>query len=75
MTSAVKLTHYPPAEWLFIRDARSLLSAGDFRRAVIDACTAAELSVTALIDRKFDQPGTSPADREQRFESHHGYQN
>ena len=62
----------PPAEWLFIRDARSLLNAGDFRRAVIDACTAAELSVTALIDRKFDQVGTSQADRDQQFASHHG---
>jgi hypothetical protein len=62
----------PPAEWLFIRDARSLLNAGDFRRAVIDACTAAELSVTALIDRRFDLLGTSQADREQQFASHHG---
>jgi hypothetical protein len=65
----------PPAEWLFIRDARSLLNAGDFRRAVIDACTAAELSVTALIDRKFDQAGTTQADREQQFSSHHGLAN
>lgn len=63
-----------PAEWLFIRDARSLLNAGDFRRAVIDACMAAELSVTALIDRKFDQLGTSQTDREQQLGNHHGLQ-
>jgi hypothetical protein len=62
----------PQTEWLFIRDARSLLNAGEFRRAVIDACTAAELSVTALIDRKFDVDGTSQADRDQQFRDHHG---
>jgi hypothetical protein len=42
---------------LFIRDARSLLNAGEYRRAIVDACTA-ELSVTALIDRKFDHADT-----------------
>jgi hypothetical protein len=41
----------PPAEWLFIRDARSLLNAGENRRAVIDAATAAELAMTTLIDK------------------------
>ena len=40
----------PPAEWLFIRDARSLLNAGDIRRAIIDAAAAAELAMTVLID-------------------------
>jgi hypothetical protein len=64
----------PHAEWLFIRDARSLLGAGQNRRAVIDACTAAELSVTALIDRKFDQLGTSKTDRDQELNTHHGLQ-
>jgi hypothetical protein len=62
----------PPGEWSFIRDARSLLNAGEYRRAVIDACTAAELSVTALIDRKFDLAGTSQSDRDQEFKDHHG---
>ncbi len=62
----------PHAEWLFVRDARSLLGAGEYRRAVIDACTAAELSVTALIDRKFDLAGTSKPDREEQFAQHHG---
>jgi hypothetical protein len=41
----------PPAEWLFIRDARSLLSGGQNRRAVIDAATAAELAMNTLIDQ------------------------
>ena len=40
----------PPAEWLFIRDARLLLNAGQNRRAVIDAATAAELAMATLID-------------------------
>lgn len=41
----------PPAEWLLIRDARSLLRAGQNRRAIIDAGTAAEVAMTTLIDR------------------------
>jgi hypothetical protein len=41
----------PPAEWLFIRDARSHLDAGQNRRAVIDAATAAEIAMTTLIDK------------------------
>jgi hypothetical protein len=41
----------PPAEWLFIRDARSLLNGGDNRRAVIDAATAAELAMATLIEK------------------------
>lgn len=51
----------PPAEWLFIRDARSLLRAGEYRRAVIDAATAAELTLTALLDRHFSETSTGPA--------------
>lgn len=62
----------PDVEWLFMRDARSLLNAGEYRRAVIDACTAAELAVTALIDRKFDDDGTSQAERTREFGAHHG---
>jgi HEPN domain-containing protein len=41
----------PPAEWLLIRDARSHLNKEEYRRAVIDAATAAELAMTALIDK------------------------
>jgi hypothetical protein len=44
----------PPAEWLFIRDARSLLRAGQSRRAVLDAGSAAELAMTTLIDKYLD---------------------
>lgn len=62
----------PHVEWLFLRDARSFLNAREYRRVVIDACTAAELSVTALIDRKFDLAGTRQADREDQFSKHHG---
>ena len=41
----------PPDEWLLIRDARSLQNARHYRRAVIDAGTAAELAMTTLLDR------------------------
>lgn len=41
-----------PLEWLLVRDARSLLNAGEYRRAVIDAGTAAELAITRLLDDK-----------------------
>jgi hypothetical protein len=41
----------PPAEWLFIREARLLLNDGQNRRAIIDAATAAELAMTTLIDK------------------------
>lgn len=62
----------PPDEWLFVRDARSLVNATQYRRAVIDACTAAELALTALIDNQFSANGTSAADRKTAFDSHHG---
>ncbi len=42
----------PPDEWLFIRDARALVKDEQYRRAVIDAGTAAELAMTTLLDRK-----------------------
>ncbi|MGF0320943.1 hypothetical protein [Nocardia fluminea] len=35
----------PPAEWQYLREAQSWLSAGQTRRAVIDACTAAEIAL------------------------------
>jgi hypothetical protein len=41
----------PPDMWLFIRDARALLDGGDYRRAVIDAGTAAELAMTEILDQ------------------------
>ena len=62
----------PPDEWLFIRDARSLVNAKQYRRAAIDSCTAAELSLTALIDAKLIADRTCEADRKKLFKSHHG---
>ncbi|WP_373120725.1 hypothetical protein [Mycobacterium marinum] len=41
----------PPEAWLMLRDARSLLNSGEFRRAVLDAGTAAEIALTAALDR------------------------
>lgn len=41
----------PPDMWLFIREARALIDRGDFRRAVIDAGTAAELAMTEILDQ------------------------
>lgn len=49
----------PPAAWLFIRDARSLLGAGQARRAILDAGTAAELAMTTLIDQYLDDAGVA----------------
>jgi len=48
----------PPAEWLFIRDARSLLNGGENRRAVIEAATAAELAMATLINQYFATANT-----------------
>lgn len=40
----------PPTEWLFYRDAWSLHQAHEWRRAVLDASTAAEIAITAWLD-------------------------
>ena len=40
----------PSLAWILLRDARSLAAADQRRRAVIDAATAAELAVTAMLD-------------------------
>lgn len=50
----------------------SLLTARQYRRAAIDACTAAEVSLTSLIDEKFDADGIPEASRKAQFKSHHG---
>ena len=60
----------PPDEWLFIRDARSLVNARQYRRAVIDAGTAAELAMTALIDPTLT--GMNLLQREKLFEKNRG---
>ncbi len=48
----------PPAMWLFIRDARALIDSGDYRRAVIDAVTAAELAMTEILDQDLATTGS-----------------
>lgn len=40
----------PPFEWMLIRDARSLLLSNEYRRAVLDAGTAAELAIMRKLD-------------------------
>ena len=60
----------PPDEWSFIRDARSLVNARQYRRAVIDAGTAAELAMTALIDPTLT--GMNLLQREKLFEKNRG---
>jgi len=40
-----------PIAWVLIRDARALDIVGQFRRAVIDAGSAAEIAMTTLIER------------------------
>lgn len=52
----------PPDEWLFIADARSLINTGDYRRAVIDAGTAAELAMTEILDQYFAATETNVRD-------------
>jgi hypothetical protein len=42
--------HGPKLAWILLRDARSLARADQPRRAIIDAATAAELAVTAMLD-------------------------
>lgn len=42
----------PPLPWRVARSAQFALRAGDARRAVIDAGTAAELALTALLDKR-----------------------
>jgi hypothetical protein len=60
----------PPAEWLLIRDARSLLRARDYRRAVIDAGSATELALTELLDRRL--AGVDPVIRDTLMDRNRG---
>jgi hypothetical protein len=45
----------PPIEWLLIRDARYFLYLRQWRRAVIDAGTASEVSITKMIDKRLTE--------------------
>ncbi|OBK90567.1 hypothetical protein [Mycolicibacter sinensis] len=40
----------PPLAWTLLRDARSLKNVRQYRRAVIDSATAADVAVTQLLD-------------------------
>ncbi|MDX1885369.1 hypothetical protein [Mycolicibacterium sp. 120270] len=42
----------PPLAWSFLCGARSLHEGAEYRRAVIDAATAAELAITRLLDER-----------------------
>ena len=47
----------PPTEYAFLRDARGSLRSGSGRRAVLDAATAAEISVAKLLDAQTASAG------------------
>lgn len=52
---AMKAAEAPPANaWQYIREARVLLARGEYRLAVIDSCTAAELALTHTIDKRLE---------------------
>lgn len=44
-----------PTEWRYLREARSWLNAGQTRRAVIDACTAAEIALANQVHHLLDR--------------------
>ena len=50
--SAVARGQLPPPERLHLTDARSLHNDGQWRRAVIDAATAAEVAITSWLDNR-----------------------
>ena len=58
----------PPLAWVLLRDARSLADVRQYRRAVIDAATAAELAVTAMLDVRL--ASTEAKVREALVEAH-----
>jgi hypothetical protein len=52
--SAVARGQTPAPERLHLSDARSLHNDGQWRRAVIDAATAAEVAITSWLDSRLD---------------------
>lgn len=54
----------PRTEWLLIRDANSLCAGRDYRRAVLDAGLAAELTLTQLISDHLRARGHTASDVE-----------
>lgn len=60
-----------PSEHILLRDARASNLRGDFRRAVLDAATAGEMSLAALLDRAtVGAPQTARDVGEQRQSKH-----
>ncbi|TDY05203.1 hypothetical protein BCL50_3991 [Mycolicibacterium litorale] len=51
----------PPDEWLFLRDARSLHRAGEYRRALIDVGSAAEVALARIVENELADRSESPA--------------
>lgn len=51
MTSACRLD-YPPMAHQILRDARAAYERGEVRKAILDAATSTEISLTALADRE-----------------------
>jgi hypothetical protein len=51
----------PPDEWLFLRDARSLYRAGEYRRALIDVGSAAEVALARIVERDLTKKRKSAA--------------
>lgn len=49
----------PPDAWLLMRDARSLFRADEYRRAILDIGTAAELALTAMLARHASASGAA----------------
>lgn len=45
----------PDLAWTLLRDARSLSAVHQYRRAVIDAATAAELAITLMMDARLEE--------------------
>lgn len=51
----------PELAWTLLRDARALQEVHQYRRAVIDAATAAELAVTRLLEDRLNEVGDDDA--------------
>jgi hypothetical protein len=60
---AVASGHIPAPERLHLCDARSLHNDGQWRRAVIDAATAAEVAITSWLDNRLEHCRTTSEDR------------
>lgn len=57
----------PPDEWLFLRDARSLHRAGEYRRALIDVGSAAEVALARIVENELARKGMSADDIRSKF--------